>query len=72
MIYYENVVDVVLLKHLYALTRYCYTRTNFFFSQYFHKKIIDDKLLLILKLVLSLISLFYPSIVAWHLGFVMK
>ena len=32
MIYCENIVDVVLLKHLYALTQYCYTRTNFFFT----------------------------------------
>ena len=41
-------------------------------SQYFYKKIIDDKLLLILKLRIPLILLFYSSIVAWHLGFVMK
>ena len=32
MIYCENVTDVVFLKHLYVLTRYCYTGTTNFFT----------------------------------------
>ena len=32
MIYCENIVDVALVKHLYALTQYCYNGTTKLFT----------------------------------------